>query len=301
MTEQAPTTDVGTRFVCGLIGGGIGRSLSPGMHEAEADRRGMHYAYRTVDIAELGLSAEQGVGLIRPACHLGFSGLNITHPCKRLAVEHVDELSPEAAQIGAINTVVFNDGRAVGHNTDVTGFALGFRRDMPGADLDHVVQIGAGGAGAAVAHALVGLGAAELTIVDVDEERARTLASSVSAATGAVVVGVATERLGDTLRRADGVVNCTPVGMTHHPGLPFDPSLLHEEHWLVDVIYRPLVTELVRAARERGCRTATGAGMAIGQAADSFHLFTGVRADPAYFAQHFDRLIALEGTDRANP
>ncbi|GAA5165528.1 shikimate dehydrogenase [Ornithinimicrobium tianjinense] len=301
MTEQAPTSAARTRFVCGLIGGGIGRSLSPGMHEAEADRRGLHYTYRTVDITELGLSAEQGVGLIRPAGHLGFTGLNITHPCKRLAVAHVDELSPEAARIGAINTVVFTDGRAVGHNTDVTGFALGFRRDMPGADLGHVVQVGAGGAGAAVAHALVGLGVEDLTIVDVDEDRAVALASEVAVATGGAVVGAAPESLPDRLGRADGIVNCTPVGMAHHPGLPFDPDLLRAEHWLVDVIYRPLVTELVRAARERGCRTATGAGMAIGQAAESFHLFTGVRPDPADFAQHFDRLIALEGADRAHP
>ncbi len=301
MTVQpSPVPAAGARFVCGLIGSGIGESLTPAMHEAEADRRGMPYVYRRTDLTSLGLTPEEGVGLIRPAGLLGFSGLNITHPCKRLAVAHVDELSPEAATIGAINTVVFEGGRVVGHNTDVTGFAHGFARDMPDVTLAHVVQVGAGGAGAAVAHALVSLGAALLVIADLDQERATGLASDVRAATGAEVRGIGLADLPAQLSRADGVVNCTPVGMAQHPGTPFDPAMLRAEHWVVDVVYRPLVTELVAAARARGCRVATGAGMAIGQAVDSFALFTGVRADADAVARDFARLVDTEGQHDAH-
>ena len=298
---SGPGPGGGERWVCGLIGSGIGASLTPAMHEAEADRLGLTYVYRVVDIAALGLTPEQGVGLIRPAAALGFSGLNITHPCKRLAVEHMDELSPEAATIGAINTVVFRDGRTVGHNTDMTGFAHGFARDMLDVATDRVVQVGAGGAGSAVAHALVSLGTRELVVVDLDQQRASALAAEVTAATGAVVRAAPPEQVADELASADGVVNCTPIGMAHHPGTPFDPDLLRPEHWVVDVIYRPTVTELVRAARARGCRVSTGAGMAVGQAVDAFALFTGRTPDPAAFERHFATLVDTEGQTGAHP
>lgn len=294
------TAPMGPRFVCGLIGQGIGSSLTPDMHEAVADRLGLTYVYRRIDIHELGLSPEEAVTLIPAAGRLGFSGLNVTHPCKRLAVAYVDELSDTAAMIGAINTVVFTEGRAVGHNTDVTGFAWGFDRDMEDVDRERVVLLGAGGAGGAVAHALLSRGARELVIVDVDPSRARALAHAVTEARGAQVRVAAPSALGEELGRADGIVNCTPVGMAHHPGTPFDPDLLQPRHWLLDVIYRPTVTELVRLARARGCRVATGAGMAIGQAVDSFRLMTGLDPDPAAFEEEFARLVASEETAHAS-
>lgn len=299
--QPASVPAAGTRFVCGLVGSGIGPSLTPAMHEAEADRRGMTYVYRRIDIDALGLTAQEGVDLIRPAGLLGFSGLNITHPCKQLALACTDELSPEAATIGAINTVVFRDGLVVGHNTDVTGFAGGFARDLPDADLGRVVQVGAGGAGSAVAHALLSLGVRELVVVDVDADRAGSLAARLVGATGASARAAGPGELPDELFRASGVVNCTPIGMAHHPGSPFDPTLLDERHWVADVVYRPLETELVRAARERGCRVSTGAGMAVGQAADAFALFTGVRPALDDFARHFDRLVGNENDTGADP
>lgn len=288
------TRPVGPRFVCGLIGQGIGSSLTPVMHEAVADRLGLTYVYRRIDIHELGLSPEEAVTLIPAAGRLGFSGLNVTHPCKQLAVDYVDELSETAAMIGAINTVVFAEGRAVGHNTDVTGFAWGFDRSMGDVERERVILLGAGGAGGAVAHALLGRGAQELIIVDVHAARARALAESVAAASGVHVRVAELSALGKELGLADGIVNCTPVGMAHDPGTPFDPELLQSRHWLLDVIYRPTVTELVRAARARGCRVATGEGMAIGQAVDSFRLMTGLEPDPATFEAEFARLVARE-------
>jgi len=294
------TVPMGPRFVCGLIGQGIGTSLTPDMHEAVADGMGLTYVYRRVDIHELGLSPEEAVQLIPAAGRLGFSGLNVTHPCKRLAVAQVDELSEAAVMIGAINTVVFTGGRAIGHNTDVTGFGWGFDRSMGDVGRERVILLGAGGAGAAVAHALLSRDAQEIVVVDIDPDRARALAEAVVDARGGRVRAGAPGGLAEELRRADGIVNCSPIGMTQYPGTPLDPGLLESRHWLIDVIYRPTVTELVRAAEARGCRVATGEGMAIGQAVDSFRLMTGLSPDPAAFEDAFARLVAREETAHVN-
>ncbi|OSP41380.1 shikimate dehydrogenase, partial [Streptomyces sp. 13-12-16] len=145
-------------YLVGLIGSGIGPSLSPALHEREAGRQGLRCLYRLLDLDTIGVPPEAVGELLRAARLLGFDGLNITHPCKRLVVEHLDALDPRAEALGAVNTVVFEDGRAVGHNTDVTGFAAAFARGLPDAPLERVVQLGAGGAGAAVAHATLTLG-----------------------------------------------------------------------------------------------------------------------------------------------
>ena len=130
-------------------------SLSPPLHEREADLHGLRYLYRLIDIADLGLDAEAAGDLVRAARQLGYTGLNITHPCKQTVIKHLDELSPDAAMLGAVNTVVFDGDRAIGHNTDWTGFARSFTRGLPDASTRRIVQLGAGGAGAAVAHALL--------------------------------------------------------------------------------------------------------------------------------------------------
>lgn len=171
-------------YLVGLIGSGIGPSLSPALHEREADRQGLRLLYRLIDIDPLGVPPEAVGDLVRAARDLGFDGLNITHPCKQLVTEHLDALAPQAEALGAVNTVVFEDGRAVGHNTDVTGFAASFARGLPDAPLERVVQLGAGGAGAAVAHATLTLGAERVTVVDALPERAAALAGSLNRAFG---------------------------------------------------------------------------------------------------------------------
>ncbi|MFF2076120.1 shikimate dehydrogenase [Kitasatospora sp. NPDC058162] len=263
-------------YLTGLIGSGIGPSLSPALHTREADRHGLRLLYRTIDIDTLGLPAESVGELLNAARVLGFDGLNITHPCKQLVIEHLDELAPEAAELGAVNTVVFRGGRTVGHNTDVTGFARSFARGLPEAPTRRVVQLGAGGAGAAVAHALLTLGADRLTLVDTDRARAAGLADDLTRRFGqGRAVTVAPDELGGELALADGLVHATPTGMAAHPGLPLPPELLRPELWVAEVVYRPLETELLRQARTLGCRTLDGGGMAVFQAADAFRLFTG--------------------------
>ena len=270
-------------YLVGLIGSGIGPSLSPALHEREAGRQGLRCLYRLLDLDTIGVPPERVGELLRAARLLGFDGLNITHPCKRLVVEHLDALDPRAEALGAVNTVVFEGGRAVGHNTDVTGFATAFARGLPDAPLERVVQLGAGGAGAAVAHATLTLGAERVTVVDALPERAADLAAALNRGFGAGRARAATpDRLPELLAAADGnggLVHVTPTGMAAHPGLPLPAGLLHPGLWVAEVVYRPLETELLRTARTAGCATLDGGGMAAFQAADAFRLFTGREPD----------------------
>ncbi|MFF5574680.1 shikimate dehydrogenase [Streptomyces luteogriseus] len=282
-------------YLVGLIGSGIGPSLSPALHEREADRQGLRLVYRLIDIDALGAPPEAVGDLVRAARDLGFDGLNITHPCKQLVMEHLDALAPQAEALGAVNTVVFEDGRAVGHNTDVTGFAASFARGLPDAPLERVVQLGAGGAGAAVAHATLTLGAGRVTVVDALPERAEALAGSLNRAFGEGRAAAAPDRHAGLFAGADGIVHATPTGMAAHPGLPLPAELLHSGLWVAEVVYRPLETELLRTARALGCATLDGGGMAAFQAADAFRLFTGREPDAARMLADLTELAGAVG------
>ncbi|MGY1639044.1 shikimate dehydrogenase [Geodermatophilus sp. SYSU D00742] len=285
-------------YLVGLVGTGIGPSLTPPLHEREADALGLRYLYRRLDLDVLRRPAT-AVGEILAAARLaGYDGLNVTHPCKQLVLPHLDELSPDAEALGAVNTVVLRAGRAVGHNTDWSGFARAFDRGLPDAALDRVVLLGAGGAGAAVAHALLTLGTRQLTVVDVDVQRAVELAGSLRDRFGADrATGGDLATLPLALRAADGLAHATPTGMAAHPGLPVDAALLRPEMWVADIVYRPLETQLVRTARDLGCRVLDGGGMAVFQAVDAFRLFTGVEPDAGRMLAHFTELVTGPGPD----
>ena len=285
-----------TGYLVGLIGSGIGTSLSPALHEREADALGVRYLYRLLDLDDLHLPPT-AVGEVVAAARLaGYHGLNITHPVKQLVLAHLDDLSPDAAAVGAVNTVVFRDGRAVGHNTDLTGFAHGFRDELPGVALDSVVLLGAGGAGAAVAHALLSLGVGTLHVFDVDARRTARLESGLATRFGAgrVVQLDSVNALAAAVRDADGLTHATPTGMVGRPGLPLPAELLRPGLWVADIVYRPLETELLALARERGCQVLSGGPMVVHQAADAFRLITGHAPDADRMRRHFDTLAHAE-------
>jgi shikimate dehydrogenase len=258
---------------------------------AEARAHGLDYVYRTIDLNAVGLAPEQIGELLGWARALGFNALNVTHPCKQLVIPHLDELDAEAAALGAVNTVVFDDDRTVGHNTDAPGFGTGFNEGLPGAAIANVVLLGAGGAGAAVGHALLTLGVEHLVVVDVDVDRATALAHHLAGRHPEVrVEASAFDKLSVLLPGSDGVVHCTPTGMAEHPGVPFDTALLRSGPWVADIVYRPLDTELLTAARKAGCRTLDGGHMAVHQAATAFELITGITPDADRMSRHFRRL-----------
>ncbi|MEV0778296.1 shikimate dehydrogenase [Streptomyces sp. NPDC050428] len=281
-----------TSYLIGLVGSGIGPSLTPDLHQREADHHGLRYLYRRIDIDGLGLGAAEAGELVRGARRFGYDGLNITHPCKQTVIPHLDGLSADAAALGAVNTVVFDGDRAIGHNTDWSGFAQSFARGLKDAPARRVVQLGAGGAGAAVAHALLTLGVDRVTLVDTDPERAAALAGALAGRFGPARAGAADSgRLAELLAGADGLVHATPTGMARHPGLPLSVELLRPHLWVADLVYRPLVTELIGRARALGCRTLDGAGMAVFQAADAFRLFTGREPDTERMLAHMTTLV----------
>ncbi|KHK98396.1 shikimate dehydrogenase [Microbacterium mangrovi] len=282
------------RYLVGLVGTGVTPSLTPPMHMAEARALGLDYLYRPIDLSVLGLVPDQLPDILTWARRLGFDALNITHPCKRLVIEYLDRIDPVAAQLGAVNTVLFTDDGLVGHNTDTTGFETALRTGLPGAALDDVVLIGAGGAGSAVADALLRAGVRHLTVVDVDVQRAAEAAADLTARHGADVSASDPGALPGLLPHADGVVHCTPTGMHDHPGIPFPPALLRSDLWVADIVYRPLETALLKAARAAGCRTLDGGRMAVFQAADAFELITGIRPDADRMIGHFHRLVAAD-------
>ncbi|MBR0644730.1 shikimate dehydrogenase [Plastoroseomonas hellenica] len=290
-TASPAAQDAPPAVLAGLIGAGIGASLTPAMHEREGAAQGLRLVYRPIDLATLGLGPAALEELLVAAQRFGFAGLNITHPCKQAVIPLLDALSRDARAIGAVNTVVLRDGKRIGHNTDASGFAEGFRRGLPEVARRQVVQLGAGGAGAAVAHALLGLGVERLVLLDVEPVRAAALASDLAARFGAGRA-VASTDLALDVAEADGLVNCTPIGMTKYPGLPLPATLLRPALWVAEIVYFPLETELLRHARERGCRTLDGGGMAVFQAVGAFRLFTGIEPDAVRMQDHFRALTA---------
>ena len=269
----------GRGIVAALLGRGIGASRTPGMHEAEGARLELSYAYRLVDFDRLGLADSDLEATIVAAQALGLRGLNVTHPFKETVVRYLDDLSPNAAAIGAVNTVVLSVEEAIGHNTDSFGFSESFSRELPGARLDQVVLIGAGGGGMAVAHALLTLGTTTLRIFDQHPHKAEMLAGKLAREFPEQRV-LAINDLSSWVKAASGIVNATPSGMTKYPGSPLDEALLRPELWVADIIYFPAETALISAAKATGCRTLGGAGMAIFQAVRAFELISGEPADP---------------------
>lgn len=279
-------------FLAGLIGAGISGSRTPAMHEREAAQAGLRLTYRRIDLDVLRLGPAALPDLLRAAEWMGFAGLNITFPCKQAVVPLLDALSPEAEALGAVNTVVLRDGQRIGHNTDMSGFAEAFRRGLPDVARRRVVQVGAGGAGAAVAHALLSEGVECLVVADAEAARAQALVALLRDHFGADRA-LACADLAAAIAQADGVVNCTPMGMAKLPGSPVPAELLRPSLWVADIVYVPIETEFLRNARAAGCRTLDGGGMAVFQAAGAFRLFTGREPDAARMLRHFAELSAM--------
>ena len=278
-----------TVVLAGLIGAGIQASRTPALHEHEGDAQGLRYLYRLIDLDQLKLDSDALPDLLMAAERMNFTGLNITFPCKQTIIPLLDELSPEARGIGAVNTVVLKDGKRIGHNTDCLGFAEGFRRGLKDVARERVVQMGAGGAGAAVAHALLSEGVQLLSIFDVDHSRAQSLANNLDQHFGAGRAEAGHD-LPSTLGQADGLVNTTPMGMKKLPGMPVPVELLRAQLWVAEIVYFPLETELLRNARALGCRTLDGGNMAVFQAVKAFELFSGVVPDAQRMLAHFQSM-----------
>jgi shikimate dehydrogenase len=276
-------------FLIGLVGAGIQASRSPALHEAEAAAQGLRYVYRRIDIEQLGMAPDALSDLLLAAERMGYCGLNITFPFKQAVIPLLTALSDDARALGAVNTVLLQGARRIGHNTDWWGFSEAFRVGLPGVAREQVVQLGAGGAGAAVAYAALTLGIEHLTLFDLDAARAERLAQSLRARFGTDRASAGLD-LAQAMADADGLIHATPTGMAKYPGTPLPAALLHPALWVAEIVYFPLETELLRTARALGCRTMDGAGMAVFQAAEALRLFTGIQPDTQRMLRHFGEM-----------
>jgi len=252
----------GQTHLAAVIGDPIRHSLSPTIFNAAFAEVGLDWVYLAFEVVE-----GDTAGALDAARVLGIEGLSVTMPHKTTTARLVDELTASARALDAVNCVVRDDGRLVGHNTDGAGFVASLAHDA-GFDPQgrFCLVLGAGGAARAVVLALAESGAAEVCVVNRTADRAETttrLAGPVGR------VGVA-----DDARRADLIVNATSVGMGGR-GCPIEPDLLGPGQLVADLVYHPVTTPLLEAARARGAATLDGVGMLVHQGAMAFELWTG--------------------------
>ena len=280
------------RTLVGLIGANITKSLSPALHADAFAAAGIDGYYHLMDVEVLrGRSLPQLLDAVKVA---GFSGTNMTFPFKQDVLVHLDALDEEARQIGALNCVtIAPDGATKGYNTDRSGFRRSFEHHLGRASADgaRVTLVGAGGAGRAVAFALMDLGVADLAIHDSNARQSASLIADLHRYFG-VKRARPVDDLGAAVAAADGVVNATPVGMLAITGNPVPVAALRPTHWAADVIYTPLDTAFIKAARACGARTLTGGGMCVYQAVEAFRLFTGIAPDVERMHATFLRALA---------
>ena len=282
-------------FLTGLIGAPIKHSASPAMHEQAADALGARCHYQLIEVA--GADRAHLRGLLDGVRCLGFAGVNVTFPYKEAVVDLLDDLSPPAAEMGAVNTVVVRGHKLVGHNTDMTGFERAASSLVAESGYGAVAVIGAGGVGKAIAFALARLGVSEVRIFDTDRTKAASLASLMDGYRGISVAG----SVADALHGAVGLVNGTPVGMLPNTGTPVPAALLHDGLWVADAVYSPLWTPLLQAAKAAGARIMTGRELAIYQAADAFELFTGLKPSSGDMGRAFDAVMEKRSTPQMQP
>jgi shikimate dehydrogenase len=288
------------RYLVGLIGANIMKSLSPLLIEDAFNAAGVKGYYHLMDL-EL-LAGQTLKSVLAAAKSAGFNGLNITRPCKEEIIPLLDELSPEAQQIGAVNTVLIGkNGRTKGYNTDRSGFRMSveWRLGKQSVAEQSVVILGAGGAGRAVAFALFDLGARLVLIHDTDNEKAERLAGELCAHAGSGRAKFVADPV-RAIAASAGVINATPIGMFGLPGLPVSTASITQAHFVADVIYTPVNTEVIQHAARKGAKTLTGDGMVLYQAIDAFKIFTGLRPDPTRMHAVLQRALAAPEALAAN-
>ncbi|QDH19987.1 shikimate dehydrogenase [Saccharibacillus brassicae] len=257
----------------GVIGDPIAHSKSPAMHNAALRELGLEGEYAAIHVTPQRLG-----DMIRSVREDGYRGINVTIPHKENVMPYLDELGEDARRIGAVNTIVNENGRLIGRNTDGIGYVRSLKEEAA-AELTgrRIVVIGAGGAARGIVHALAAEAPDRITLLNRTTQRAEELAREWSDLID--LVALPADRAAQALESADLVINTTSVGMHPHvDGLPLDPALLRGTEIVSDLIYNPLETRLLRLARERGCRTHGGLGMFVYQGAYALEYWTGVPA-----------------------
>ena len=287
------------RMLVGLIGANIQGSMSPALFADAFAAAGIDGYYHLLDVDRLAdRRLPQLLGAVKTA---GFAGVNVTYPFKQDIIPLLDVVDPEAAQVGAVNTVsIAPDGRTTGYNFDRRGWRDSFLEILgpDSAKGKTVVQVGAGGAGRAVAFALMDLSVTDLIIHDLDPARANALKVQLSSQYGASRCRIASS-LEHDITGADGIVNATQVGMRGFPGCPVPVAVIKATQWAADVIYTPMQTTFLTAAAATGARVLNGGGMCVHQAVAAFQCLTGVTPDLRRLHHAFAVAVAARNSHSA--
>ncbi len=268
-----------TGLLC-LIGSPVGHSGSPAMYNFSFRHHGLDYAYMAFDIRE-----EEAEAAVQAMRLLNVRGFNVTMPCKNVVAGLVDELSPAARIIGAVNTVVNDQGRLVGHMTDGGGFVRNLREHGVDVKDKKIVLLGAGGAATAIAVECALQGARAISVFNANDpflDRARTTAETLAVEVPGCQVKVICledqKALRDEIASGDILVNATSVGMKPREDATLigDVTMFRPGLVVADTVYNPLETKLMRQAREAGCQVIGGKGMLLWQGAIAFKLYTGL-------------------------
>ena len=258
----------------GLIGDNIDRSQSPHLHRTCGRMAGIDVSYERLVPHAMGLRFEE---VFAKAKDEGFHGINVTYPYKERAHQFVTVADPAVQAIGAVNTVLFSPSGPQGFNTDYSGFvqAYAVARDAPPGT---VCLIGAGGVGKAVAFALLALKADAIICVDLDRAKAEALAHALKATGTHTLISVSDAPL-DAALQADGIINCTPLGMVNIGGTPLPASAMTRANWAFDAVYTPVETQFLEDATSAGLTVISGYELFLAQGLDAWALFSGQQPD----------------------
>ncbi|HIP17579.1 MAG TPA: shikimate dehydrogenase [Methanothermococcus okinawensis] len=268
----------------GLIGHPVEHSLSPIMHNEALRDKDLNYVYLAFDVHPNNLKY-----VVNGAKALGtFSGFNVTVPHKIEIIKYLDEIDREAQLIGAVNTVKINDNRAIGYNTDGLGVRMSLEEEIGRVMGKNILVIGAGGAARAVSFELAKNNS--ITIVNRTVENAKTLAADISKKLNK---NVCYGGLNIDIEDYDILIHTTPVGM--YPNINTKPLIdvnkINKDMVVMDLIYNPRETVLLKESRKRGAKTINGLGMLIYQGAIAFEIWTGVKPDVNVMKRKIENII----------
>jgi shikimate dehydrogenase len=274
--RQQLGAEAGGRVRLGLIGDNIARSRSPDLHRLAGKLCGLDVSYELFVPRDMGGDFDAVFDACRAS---GVRGINVTYPYKESVVARVRLADEQVRRIGSVNTVVFGERGPAGHNTDHSGFLAAYRAAFGAMPPGKVALVGAGGVGKAVAFGLAALGAQEIAVVDGDEAKARALAEAITATSGGAISATFAGDAREVVRNADGIVNCTPLGMVDYPGSAVPLDLLGLQLWVFEAVYTPVDTAFKLAAEAAGLKVLSGYELFFHQGVDAFRIFTGLTPD----------------------
>jgi shikimate dehydrogenase len=260
--------------VLGLIGDNIAESRAPMLHQLARDLARIHVRYALLIPSALNQTFDAVFATASAERH----GLNITLPYKERVVAKLQINDPLVRAMGAVNTVVFDNDGAEGFNTDHSGFMAAYRGALGNAAPGPVCLLGAGGVGKAIAFALLGLGARDMRLVEVDRPKAMALAAALKAAEPGLAI-IVSDDPADCVPGAEGLLNCTPLGMGGYGGTPLGPEWMREAQWAFDAVYTPRDTIFLQDAAAAGLQIVSGYDLFFHQGVHAFWHFTGFDVD----------------------